>query len=63
VPEPLLAQYFDQVNGRYLFNKELRRAAIFGRNDFVKDAPIWRVDLLMCRNTLMYLMPRHNERS
>jgi two-component system CheB/CheR fusion protein len=55
VPEPLLARYFEQVNGRYLFNKDLRRAVIFGRNDLVKDAPISRVDLLVCRNTLMYL--------
>ncbi|MCV7421289.1 PAS domain S-box protein [Mycobacterium yunnanensis] len=55
VPEPLLTKYFDQVNGRYVFRKDLRRAVIFGRNDLVKDAPISRVDLLVCRNTLMYL--------
>ncbi|OBA62447.1 chemotaxis protein CheR [Mycobacterium sp. 1100029.7] len=55
VPEDLLARYFEQVNGRYIFHKDLRRAVIFGRNDLVKDAPISRVDLLVCRNTLMYL--------
>ncbi|QLL07176.1 CheR family methyltransferase [Mycobacterium vicinigordonae] len=55
VPPALLDRYFDQVNGRYLFRKDLRRAVIFGRNDLVKDAPISRVDLLVCRNTLMYL--------
>ncbi|KAA0101856.1 PAS domain S-box protein [Mycolicibacterium sp. P1-18] len=55
VPEPLLERYFEQVNGRYSFNKDMRRAVIFGRNDLVKDAPISRVDLLVCRNTLMYL--------
>ncbi len=55
VPAPLLARYFEQVNGRYIFHKDLRRAVIFGRNDLVKDAPISRVDLLVCRNTLMYL--------
>jgi two-component system CheB/CheR fusion protein len=55
VPPELLARYFDQVNGRYVFRKDLRRAVIFGRNDLVKDAPISRVDLLVCRNTLMYL--------
>ena len=55
VPKELLARYFDQVNGRYVFHKDLRRAVIFGRNDLVKDAPISRVDLLVCRNTLMYL--------
>ena len=27
---------------------------IFGRNDLVQDAPISRIDLLACRNTLMY---------
>ena len=55
VPPDLLERYFEQVNGRYSFRKDLRRAVIFGRNDLVKDAPISRVDLLVCRNTLMYL--------
>ncbi|OBI85090.1 CheR family methyltransferase [Mycobacterium sp. 1245805.9] len=55
VPPDLLARYFEQVNGRYVFHKDLRRAVIFGHNDLVKDAPISRVDLLVCRNTLMYL--------
>jgi two-component system, chemotaxis family, CheB/CheR fusion protein len=55
VPAELLARYFEPVNGRYTFRKDLRRAVIFGRNDIVKDAPISRVDLLVCRNTLMYL--------
>lgn len=55
VPPDLLSRYFEQVNGRYVFHKDLRRAVIFGRNDLVKDAPISRVDLLVCRNSLMYL--------
>jgi two-component system CheB/CheR fusion protein len=55
VPPDLLARYFEEVNGRYIFHKDLRRAVIFGRNDLVKDAPISRVDLLVCRNTLIYL--------
>jgi two-component system CheB/CheR fusion protein len=55
VPQELLARYFEQVNSRYVFHKDLRRAVIFGRNDLVKDSPISRVDLLVCRNTLMYL--------
>jgi len=55
VPPELLERYFEPSNGRYLFRKDLRRAVIFGRNDLVKDAPISRVDLLACRNTLMYM--------
>jgi two-component system CheB/CheR fusion protein len=49
-----LERYFDLVNGRYVFRSDLRRALIFGRNDLMEDAPISRLDLLVCRNTLMY---------
>lgn len=55
IPQELLARYFENNNGRYVFRPDLRRVVIFGRNDLVKDAPISRVDLLVCRNTLMYL--------
>ncbi|GAA6617054.1 CheR family methyltransferase [Scytonema sp. NUACC26] len=54
VPPKLQEKYFEQVNGRYAVQKELRRCVIFGRHDLVQDAPISRIDLLVCRNTLMY---------
>lgn len=54
LPPELAAKYFEQQNGRYSFRKDLRRSVIFGRNDLVQDAPISRIDLLVCRNTLMY---------
>jgi two-component system CheB/CheR fusion protein len=54
VPPLLWEKYFDVVDGKYVVRKELRRAVIFGRNDLVKDAPISHVDILTCRNTLMY---------
>src|SRR5262249_13257823 len=54
VPENLRDRYFDRSGERHVFNKEMRRAVIFGRHDLLKDAPISRIDLLMCRNTLMY---------
>ena len=54
VPKNLLRKYFDQVESRWAFRKEVRRAVIFGRHDLFQDAPISRVDLLICRNTLMY---------
>jgi two-component system, chemotaxis family, CheB/CheR fusion protein len=47
-------RYFERFGSRYVFRKDLRRSVIFGRNDLVQDAPISRVDLLVCRNTLMY---------
>jgi two-component system CheB/CheR fusion protein len=54
IPEPLRAKYLDRQDGRWVCKKELRRSVIFGRNDVVQDAPISRIDLLVCRNTLMY---------
>jgi two-component system CheB/CheR fusion protein len=54
VPAPLLERYFDQVGDRFTFHKDLRRSVIFGRNDLVQDAPISKIDLLACRNALMY---------
>ncbi|MGY1744318.1 CheR family methyltransferase [Blastococcus sp. SYSU D00695] len=47
-------RYFVPEGSRFAFRKDLRRSVIFGRNDLVQDAPISHVDLLLCRNTLMY---------
>jgi two-component system CheB/CheR fusion protein len=54
VPAGLAEKYFEPAGGRFSFRKDLRRSVIFGRNDLVQDAPISRIDLLACRNTLMY---------
>ncbi|MDF2978906.1 MAG: chemotaxis protein CheR [Actinomycetospora sp.] len=55
VPAEWRERYFERVADRYVFRSDLRRSVIFGRNDLVQDAPIGRLDLLVCRNTLMYL--------
>jgi two-component system CheB/CheR fusion protein len=54
VPQDALDRFFERTDQRYVFRKDLRRSVIFGRNDLVQDAPISRIDLLVCRNTLMY---------
>lgn len=54
VPQPLVDTYFQRAGDRYAIHPDLRRAVIFGRHDLVADAPISRLDLLICRNTLMY---------
>ncbi|MBO0813352.1 MAG: PAS domain-containing protein, partial [Microlunatus sp.] len=54
VPLHLRDRYFDQSGGRWVVTPDLRRSVIFGRNDLTQDAPISRIDILLCRNTLMY---------
>jgi two-component system CheB/CheR fusion protein len=50
----LVENYFEPGNGAYVFAHDLRRSVIFGRHDLILDPPISRIDLLACRNTLMY---------
>src|SRR5262249_19803598 len=55
VPSELRDRYFTAAaNDGWSFDRALRRAVVFGRHDLVQDAPISRIDLLVCRNTLMY---------
>ncbi len=54
VPGPLREKYFDSNGSQYTLRPDLRRRVIFGRHDITRDAPISRLDLLVCRNTLMY---------
>ena len=54
LPDDLRERYFELAAGRYALTPNLRHSVIFGRNDLTRDAPISRIDLLLCRNTLMY---------
>src|SRR5262245_41954055 len=54
VPDALRRRYFDERANGGSFSNDLRRVVIFGRHDLLRDAPIPRVQLLLCRNTLMY---------
>lgn len=54
VPLELQEKYFERTGDRYAFRPDLRRVVIFGRHDLIMDAPISRLDLIGCRNTLMY---------
>jgi two-component system CheB/CheR fusion protein len=62
VPPPLLERYFERRDDRFAVRTDLRRAVIFGRHDLIRDAPIPRVDLLICRNCLMYFNAQAQER-
>ncbi len=54
LPAELRDNYFEQNGAQFAFQPDLRRRVIFGRHDITRDAPISRLDLLACRNTLMY---------
>lgn len=54
IPPDWLEKYFEQSDRGYVFHPQLRRTIIFGRHNLAEDAPISKIDLLVCRNALMY---------
>jgi two-component system CheB/CheR fusion protein len=51
----LLNRWFTRTGEGWAVRKEVRRAAVFGVNNLVSDAPVSRIDLLMCRNVFIYM--------
>ncbi len=54
VPAEFRDKYFEANGNGYSFSSDLRRFLVFGRHDLLYDAPISHLDLLCCRNTLIY---------
>ena len=52
-----LRRYFSHIDGKYRVNKRLREMCIFARHDLTRDPPFSRLDLVVCRNVLIYLDP------
>ena len=57
VPERLARKYFTRDAHGFVPASVIRRSITFGRHDLVRDVPISRLQLIVCRNTLMYLDP------
>ena len=47
-------RYFSKSDGGYEVNKQLRAMMVFGEHDLGERAPFPRIDLLLCRNVLIY---------
>lgn len=51
-------RFFQPVGpGRYRVTTELRESIVFARQNVIVDAPFTRLDLISCRNLLIYLQP------
>lgn len=52
-----LRQFFTRIDGGYQISKRVREICIFATQDVVRDPPFSRIDLISCRNLLIYLGP------
>lgn len=56
-----LQKFFVASQGGWAVRPEIRQMVIFARHNFVADPPFTRMDLVSCRNALIYLQPAAQE--
>ncbi|MCR5862059.1 ATP-binding protein [Flavobacterium sp. J372] len=57
ISETRLKNYFTKIENAYHINKDIRDMCIFAVHNFVKDPPFAKMDIISCRNVLIYLDP------
>jgi two-component system CheB/CheR fusion protein len=62
VSEKRLRRFFTKEGSFYRVNKEIRECIVFSVQDVLQDPPFSRLDLLSCRNLLIYLEPEAQKR-
>jgi two-component system CheB/CheR fusion protein len=50
-----LNRYFTKVEGGYQITKTLREMCVFTKHNLIEDPPFSKLDLISCRNVLIYL--------
>jgi two-component system, chemotaxis family, CheB/CheR fusion protein len=55
VPAELLCSYFVKTDGGYRIAKPVRDLCVFARQDITRDPPFSNLDLISCRNLLIYM--------
>jgi two-component system, chemotaxis family, CheB/CheR fusion protein len=57
VPKEILDKYFIREGRKYRVVPQLRKMIVFSHHDLAKDPPFGRLDLISCRNMLIYIAP------
>ena len=57
VPPAALQRFFEKTGDGYQVSRELRDQCVFARQDLTRDPPFSNMDLISCRNLMIYLAP------
>lgn len=57
IPKELLNKHFIRRDDGYQVQRHLREMVVFARHDLIKDPPFTNIDMVSCRNLLIYLQP------
>ena len=63
VSEERLRRFFTKGHGNYRVKREVRENVLFALHDLLKDSPFSRLDMVTCRNLLIYLNRDAQERA
>jgi chemotaxis methyl-accepting protein methylase len=63
IPKADLAAFFVRDRSGWRVGKALRGRVVFGRHDLLHDPPLSNMDVLACRNVLIYFSPEERERT
>ena len=58
-----LHRHFGKLDGTYQVNKEIRDLVVFASHNLLRDPPFSQIDLISCRNLLIYLEPVAQKRA
>ncbi|MBX9851313.1 MAG: PAS domain-containing protein [Cytophagaceae bacterium] len=57
IPAKILDKYFVKEGNKFQIDPHIRKMVIFANHDLTKDPPFSKIDLVTCRNLLIYLNP------
>ncbi|MBF0288585.1 MAG: PAS domain-containing protein [SAR324 cluster bacterium] len=53
----LLSRYFQRKDDTFYVTRSIREMVVFAQHNLIKDPPFTNIDLVSCRNLLIYLQP------
>lgn len=62
IPKSLLRKYFIREGNTYKVVPQVRKMVVFSPHNLLKDPPFGKLDLISCRNLLIYLSPAQQKR-
>jgi len=63
LPPERLRRFFFEADGTYRISKAIRDTTVFARHNVLSEPPFSRIDLISCRNLLIYLEPSLQEKA
>ncbi len=63
VPEEIVSRYFSKDDNQYQIKKRVRSLTVFGQHDLGQRAPFPGIDMVVCRNVMIYFTPDLQQRT